>query len=392
MSGVPLAALDRYRQERTDEPEDRIDAIRAPDRELVPGVEVETDIGTWQRTRRPATRPPTSACISPSAACCSPATTCSAAPSSSRLRALPRPVRGIPSQASTGSNRWSRPLPARPRQTVPRPGDPHRRRPHPDRACSSTAPAPPSPKAGGADRLRAGRSDRRSGEPRTPGTGGFMLQIVLACLDHLAARGEISPVPDSDPQRWGAEARRLFPSPRPPAQAVARASALARCSIALVVLAVAAVVVGYEVLKRPGDVHNETAINHFKPEKPKEAPKPVRGVFAHRFAPGTRSATRSRNPGHGLGSRGAGHPLHQRDLPPSACTGGARSTRTSSTIAPSWMTRRRGSGKTLKQLPSCAGLTSLCTSGSRAWRPWPRNRPPGRWSRGPSTWAASASP
>jgi outer membrane protein assembly factor BamB len=47
--------------------------------------------------------------------------------------------------------------------------------------------------------------------------------------------------------------------------------------IALAVLAIAAVVVGYEVLKRPADVHNETAIRRFKPEKPKEPPKPVRG-------------------------------------------------------------------------------------------------------------------
>jgi hypothetical protein len=31
-----------------------------------------------------------------------------------------------------------------------------------------------------------------------------MLQIVLACLDHLAALGEAQPVPDSDPQRWRA--------------------------------------------------------------------------------------------------------------------------------------------------------------------------------------------
>jgi hypothetical protein len=36
------------------------------------------------------------------------------------------------------------------------------------------------------------------------GTAGFMLQIVLSCLDHLAATGEAHPVPDSDPQRWRA--------------------------------------------------------------------------------------------------------------------------------------------------------------------------------------------
>ncbi len=44
-----------------------IDAIQVPDRELVPGVEVETDLGTWQVTRRPATLPRTSSCTSPSA-------------------------------------------------------------------------------------------------------------------------------------------------------------------------------------------------------------------------------------------------------------------------------------------------------------------------------------
>jgi hypothetical protein len=31
-----------------------------------------------------------------------------------------------------------------------------------------------------------------------------MLQIVLSCLDHLAALGEAGRAPDSDPQRWRA--------------------------------------------------------------------------------------------------------------------------------------------------------------------------------------------
>ena len=57
MSGVPLAALDRYRQERTAKPEELIDGIRAPDRELVPGVEVETDVGTWQVYETPGHAP-----------------------------------------------------------------------------------------------------------------------------------------------------------------------------------------------------------------------------------------------------------------------------------------------------------------------------------------------
>jgi hypothetical protein len=41
-------------------------------------------------------------------------------------------------------------------------------------------------------------------ENLAPGTAGFMLQIVLACLDHLAVRGEARQVPDTDPQRWRA--------------------------------------------------------------------------------------------------------------------------------------------------------------------------------------------
>ena len=48
--------------------------------------------------------------------------------------------------------------------------------------------------------------------------------------------------------------------------------------IALAIIGVAAAIVGYEMLKRPADVHNENAINHFTPEKPKEPAKPVHGA------------------------------------------------------------------------------------------------------------------
>src|ERR1700761_559876 len=57
MSGVPIAALDRYRQVRAEKPEDLVDGIRAPDRELVPGVEVETDLGAWQVVETPGHAP-----------------------------------------------------------------------------------------------------------------------------------------------------------------------------------------------------------------------------------------------------------------------------------------------------------------------------------------------
>ena len=56
-SGVPPAALERYREARSDDEETGIDAIRAPDRELVPGVEVETDLGAWQVYETPGHAP-----------------------------------------------------------------------------------------------------------------------------------------------------------------------------------------------------------------------------------------------------------------------------------------------------------------------------------------------
>jgi glyoxylase-like metal-dependent hydrolase (beta-lactamase superfamily II) len=55
-SGVPPAALERYREARSDS-ETGIDGIKEPDRNLVPGVEVETDLGTWQVHETPGHAP-----------------------------------------------------------------------------------------------------------------------------------------------------------------------------------------------------------------------------------------------------------------------------------------------------------------------------------------------
>jgi glyoxylase-like metal-dependent hydrolase (beta-lactamase superfamily II) len=56
-SGVPVAALERYRESRSGGEETGIDAIQVPDRELVPGVEVETGLGTWQVHETPGHAP-----------------------------------------------------------------------------------------------------------------------------------------------------------------------------------------------------------------------------------------------------------------------------------------------------------------------------------------------
>jgi glyoxylase-like metal-dependent hydrolase (beta-lactamase superfamily II) len=55
-SGVPLAGLERYREARSGS-ETGIDAIRIPDRDLLPGVEVETDLGVWQVHETPGHAP-----------------------------------------------------------------------------------------------------------------------------------------------------------------------------------------------------------------------------------------------------------------------------------------------------------------------------------------------
>jgi len=56
-SGVPLASLERFRERRQDDDDNGIDAIVEPDRDLVPGVEVETDLGTWQVHETPGHAP-----------------------------------------------------------------------------------------------------------------------------------------------------------------------------------------------------------------------------------------------------------------------------------------------------------------------------------------------
>ena len=56
-SGVPPKALERYREARKDDDETGIDVLKEPDRDLVPGVEVETDLGTWQVHETPGHAP-----------------------------------------------------------------------------------------------------------------------------------------------------------------------------------------------------------------------------------------------------------------------------------------------------------------------------------------------
>jgi glyoxylase-like metal-dependent hydrolase (beta-lactamase superfamily II) len=203
MSGVPEAALDRYRNERTDQPEAEIDGIRAPDRELLPGVEVETDIGTWQVIETPGHAPSHVCLLEPER----------------RLmlsgdHLLGRSVfffdyghTADPFGEYLASLDRIEPLPVD--LCLPGHGKPFR---DPQAKIADVR----AQAEGLLDKVRAGLSG--GAEPTafelvegiagrdnlSAPTGGFLLQIVLACLDHLAALGEARQVPDSDPQRWRA--------------------------------------------------------------------------------------------------------------------------------------------------------------------------------------------
>jgi glyoxylase-like metal-dependent hydrolase (beta-lactamase superfamily II) len=203
MSGVPLTALDRYRQGRTDKAEDLVDGIRAPDRDLVPGVEVETDVGTWSVVETPG--------HAPSHVC------------------LHQPERRLlfsgdhllgraavffdyghsPDPFGEYMASLERIEPLAVDLCLPGHGKPFR-----DPAVKIAATREMA--EGMLDGVRGQLAD--GAEPTAfemvegivgrenlvPATAGFMLQIVLACLDHLAVRGEAAQVPDSDPQRWRA--------------------------------------------------------------------------------------------------------------------------------------------------------------------------------------------
>ncbi len=203
MSGVPLSALDRYRQERTAKPEDLIDGIRAPDRELLPGVEVETDVGTWSVIETPGHAP---------------SHVCLHQPERRLLLSgdhlLGRTVLFFdyghsPDPFGEYLTSLDAVEPLGVDLCLPGHGKPFR-----DPATNIAEGRRQAHEL--LDRVRAQLAD--GAEPTafeavegivgrdnlTAGTGGFMLQIVLACLDHLAVLGEARPVPDSDPQRWRA--------------------------------------------------------------------------------------------------------------------------------------------------------------------------------------------
>src|SRR5436190_2954404 len=199
-SGVPAAALERYREARGDQ-ETGIDAIVEPDRDLLPGVEVETDLGTWQVRETPGHAPSHVVLHQPER----------------RLmisgdHLLGRTVLFFdhghtpdPVGEFLGSLDEVEPLSVD--LCLPGHGRPFRdpkakiaeARRQVDELLTKTRDALAEGERTGfeivAEIVGADNVD-------TP-VSAWVLQIVLSCLDHLAILGEVVPVADADPRRWG---------------------------------------------------------------------------------------------------------------------------------------------------------------------------------------------
>jgi glyoxylase-like metal-dependent hydrolase (beta-lactamase superfamily II) len=200
-SGVPPAALELYRERRKDA-ETGIEELVAPDRDLVPGVEVETDLGTWQVHETPGHAPshvvlhqPESGLLisgdhllgrvsvffdyghtpDPVAEFLGGLDVVEQLDTSLVLAGHGRPFRDVPAKVAANRAQVEEGL---------------------DRVRESLG-------AGDKTAFEI-LPDLIGAENLNPATGAWGLQLALAYLDHLAIAGAVEQVPDSDPQRWTA--------------------------------------------------------------------------------------------------------------------------------------------------------------------------------------------
>lgn len=198
-SGVPAAALERYREARSDD-ESTIDVLKEPDRDLVPGVEVETDAGTWQVIETPGHAPSHVVLHQPG----------------KRLlisgdHLLGRTVLFFdhghsPDPVGEFLASLDRVEPLDVDLVLPGHGrtfrDPEAKIAESRRQVTELL---------GKVRAALGEGEKTAFEivaeiigpdnVNTPGSA-WILQIVLSCLDHLALAGEVRAIDGTDPQRW----------------------------------------------------------------------------------------------------------------------------------------------------------------------------------------------
>jgi glyoxylase-like metal-dependent hydrolase (beta-lactamase superfamily II) len=199
-SGVPIAGLERYRESRSDDDDNGIDAIVEPDRDLLPGVEVETDLGTWQVHETPGHAPSHVVLHQPERKLMI-----------SGDHLLGRTVLFFdhghspdPIGEFLGSLDEVEPLEVE--LCLPGHGRPFR-----DPKAKIAEARRQVEELLGKTRAALGEGERMAFEivaqivgadnVNTP-VSAWVLQIVLSCLDHLAILGEVALVEGSDPRRW----------------------------------------------------------------------------------------------------------------------------------------------------------------------------------------------
>jgi glyoxylase-like metal-dependent hydrolase (beta-lactamase superfamily II) len=198
-SGVPVAGLESYRA-RNEDSESGIAGIREPDRELLPGVAVETDHGSWQVYETPGHAPSHVVLHQPE----------------NNLMLTGDHLLGrtvlffdhghTPDPVGEFLNSLDVIEPLGPNLCLPGHGRPFR-----DPELKIAAARKQVEDLRGKVREQLGEGERTAfdvvaailGPDNLSGpASGFLLQIVLALLDNMAVRGEAVAIEGSDPQRW----------------------------------------------------------------------------------------------------------------------------------------------------------------------------------------------
>ena len=200
-SGVPPKSLARYREAREGDNETGIDILEEPDRELVPGVEVETDLGTWQVHETPGHAPSHVVLHQPERKLLI---------SGDHLLGRtvlffdhghsPDPVGEFLSSLDVVEGLdFDLVLPGHGRTFR----DPEAKIAESRRQVDELLAKVRAALAGGEEKTAFEIVEEIIGEEmvNTPASA-WVLQIVLSCLDHLALAGEVAEVEGTDPRRW----------------------------------------------------------------------------------------------------------------------------------------------------------------------------------------------